>query len=141
MFDITACLSFEEVDTFIRSKYRHDRLYGRTSNNGWDDNYGKRIVENYLNTLNADVDDPHIIISKHEAASGIQGIYRRSDILKHFYATAEQSQLRKLSAKAVLAIRKLDFKLEEGKSNPYKLRIFSCLNVRRNLIRNRLANL
>ncbi|EGQ9289029.1 hypothetical protein F7U66_24685 [Vibrio parahaemolyticus] len=138
MFNTSECISFEEMDIFIRHTYKEDRLYGRNGTNGWDDDYGKRIVTNYLETINVNEQNPHIVISRHEAKSGYPGFFRRGDILKFVYNNVDENRLRKLIAETTIKMREIKHLVDMNQPEKSETRIFHCLNIRKNIIRNRL---
>ncbi|MBE8233141.1 MAG: hypothetical protein HAW67_05340 [Endozoicomonadaceae bacterium] len=70
-------ITFEEMKQYITSKYKHDRLYGRTAKTGWSDDYGDNIVQNYVNNMQR---FEHGIISRHESSTGQIIRFEASDV-------------------------------------------------------------
>ncbi|MCG9576070.1 hypothetical protein L1D14_07435 [Vibrio tubiashii] len=133
-------LTFEEVQHFTRSNYKHDRLYGRNAATGWHDDYGDNIVKGYLEQLN-NLNDlkPFLIISRHESASGEAIWADRATILKHWYQTKSKSELASERVLLNNVLVGLNPDLEKLRKSSHLNLLFAALNVRRNIIKQTLS--
>lgn len=85
---------YTEVERFVRQHYKHERLFGRTAQTGWDDDYGKDIVTKYQQGLNEfSAQNAAQIISRHESVSGESLLFTRCDVIKFNIALLDKSQL------------------------------------------------
>lgn len=70
-------ITFEDMKRFLQAHYKHDRLYGRTADQGWPINYGDIVVKSAIIYL---VEKGYGIISRHESATGIAIRYTVFDV-------------------------------------------------------------
>ncbi|QSV17532.1 hypothetical protein [Photobacterium ganghwense] len=123
-------VSFDEVKTYVQANYKHSRLYGRTELNGWHDDYGDKIVQEYFKTLNAETGHNRCIISRHEHISGNSIGFGFEDVVKAVYASLTPAQL--VIEKNAVHKKLLSLDVSSAKLNacPTLKRSFAALNVR-----------
>ncbi len=124
-------VSFEEVQAFVKSHYKHERLYGRTSANGWDDSYGDGVVSGYVEALNKVDNITPCFISRHESTKGTTISFGRSDVIKFTYEQMKDcNAVVQLRDEILKQLKEMDVGLDDLAACPTLNRQFAVLHVR-----------
>ncbi|MBY7902354.1 hypothetical protein KW459_15710 [Vibrio fluvialis] len=124
----------DEVTAFVKAHYKHDRLFGRTAANGWDDDYGTRIVQNYVNTLR-DLSLPLAfqMISRHESVTGESISFDRKSVIQWTYQRMTPNQLKE-QMDVIQAIREPHIRGTAKYANDVTRRQWAILSMRARVI-------
>ncbi len=122
------------VKAYIVEHYKHDRLYGRTAANGWDDGYGDRIVDNYFDLC---LDGKQTMISKHEAKKGIAEVVDITRVLQ-FYASElsrEELEAEYIKHKELIASDTMQVTVSALNKDELLMRSWSEMNAYNSMLR------
>ena len=130
----------EMVKAYIVEHYKHDRLYGRTAANGWDDGYGDRIVDNYFDLC---LDGKQTLVSKHESKNGCTEIVDVNRVLK-FYAselTSEELETEYQKHKELIASDAMQVTVSALNTDDHLMRSWSEMNAYNAMLRQQFRRL
>ncbi|MGF1827476.1 hypothetical protein [Vibrio splendidus] len=125
----------EMVKLYVVEKYKHDRLYGRTAKNGWDDGYGDRIVDRYFEDCIA---GKQSAISRHESVTATYETVDMNRVLQHYAQnlTNEELETEYLNLKVALNSDAMkNVTIERLKEDEALMRNWASNNVYQSLLK------
>jgi len=128
------------VKAYIVEHYKHERLYGRTAANGWDDGYGDRIVDNYYALC---LDGKQTVISKHEAKSGWSEVVDVTRVLQYYASelSGEELEAEYQKHKELIASDAMQVTVSALNSDDLLMRSWSEMNAYNSMLRKQFRKL
>ncbi|MEI8659394.1 hypothetical protein [Vibrio sp. Hal054] len=127
-----------EVTLFVQTHYKHERLFGRNAQNGWDDNYGSDVVKGYASQLqDLELENPSLLISRHESVTNQIITFNRVSVLRWNYEQLNEMQLRE-ELQAIDAAREPLMGDKDKYKSDTTRREWSLLNTRLTLVKEML---
>lgn len=130
----------EMVKAYIVEHYKHERLFGRTAANGWDDGYGDRIVDHYLESC---LDGKRVLISKHESRSGWSEVVDVTRVLQHYAGHLSGADLEEeyKKHKKLIASDAMQVSVSALNSDDLLMRSWSEMNAFNSMLRQQFRKL
>ena len=130
----------EMVKLYVVEKYKHDRLYGRSAKNGWDDGYGDRIVDRYFEDCIA---GKQSAISRHESVTATYETVDMNRVLQHYAQNLTNAELETEYLNLKIALNSDAMKsvtIERLKGDEALMRNWASNNVYYSLLKKQFRN-